>query len=292
MTMQIFKVAQTQVDWRQMVAFGEAIGAKDWFNNYGLLDSSVSTIDDHSFLTEVMGRLCYKSFGTGLNANITKTREGNKPYISNLLGQHHGSVLEHSYVTFIMVDVSRIFTHELVRHRAGMAFSQESQRFVRLDNFEVRIPDLTEVLEDLAEYNSVAEPHRAAWAQEKQVEYFNAIMNIKDNTIAELSDVIASIGLDNEGVPFAVKKKITSALRRGIPGGVLTNIGVTGNHRAWRHILEARTAGGAEEEAVEGLNHVGHNLLRNFGHIYQDCELLPHPEYPKLKQFVFTNKKV
>src|SRR3989304_1753714 len=73
-------------------------------------------------LAEAAGRLCYLSFGKG--------RKTNAEYLSNILDQKHGSVLEHAVWNFIIAGVSRSFTHELVRHRAGFAYSQLSQRYV------------------------------------------------------------------------------------------------------------------------------------------------------------------
>src|SRR4051812_28965558 len=74
-------------------------------------------------LIEVAGRLCYMSFA--------KPRPGgNAAYVGHILEVGHGSVLEHSVFNLIITGVSRSFTHELVRHRAGFGYSQLSQRFV------------------------------------------------------------------------------------------------------------------------------------------------------------------
>src|SRR3989304_4043486 len=73
-------------------------------------------------LAEAGGRLCSLSFGKG--------RKTNAEYISNIIGQKHGSVLEHAVWNFIIAGVSRSFTHELIRHRAGWGYSQLSQRYV------------------------------------------------------------------------------------------------------------------------------------------------------------------
>src|SRR6266436_15271 len=75
------------------------------------------------YLTEVAGRVCYMSFA--------KPRPGgNKVYLEHILQVGHGSVLEHAVWNFIFAGVSRTLTHELVRHRAGWAYSQLSQRYV------------------------------------------------------------------------------------------------------------------------------------------------------------------
>ena len=73
-------------------------------------------------VVETAGRLCYISFGTGRSDRAT--------YIANILASRHGSVLEHAVWGFILTGISRSLSHELVRHRAGMAYSQLSQRYV------------------------------------------------------------------------------------------------------------------------------------------------------------------
>jgi thymidylate synthase (FAD) len=56
------------------------------------------------------------------------------------------------------------------------------------------------------------------------------------------------LGIEEDGVPFHVKKEVTSALRRLAPTGLSTDIVWTANARTLRHVIEMRTAEGAEEE--------------------------------------------
>src|SRR5437867_13258670 len=74
-------------------------------------------------LIELAGRICYESFEIGLNPNVTKIRLDPKDYFENLLRKGDGSVAEHGLVNFVMIGVSRVMTHELVRHRVGVAVS-------------------------------------------------------------------------------------------------------------------------------------------------------------------------
>src|SRR5215208_4545667 len=53
-----------------------------------------------------------------------------RDYLVNILKQGHGSVLEHANYSLLLEGISRSLTHELVRHRAGFAYSQLSQRYV------------------------------------------------------------------------------------------------------------------------------------------------------------------
>ncbi|MFI5269806.1 MAG: FAD-dependent thymidylate synthase, partial [Chloroflexota bacterium] len=75
-------------------------------------------------LSEMGGRVCYMAFGD------KQGRRTNSEYLGNILRQRHGSVLEHAVWTFLITGVSRSLTHELIRHRAGWAYSQLSQRYV------------------------------------------------------------------------------------------------------------------------------------------------------------------
>src|SRR5437868_3872093 len=78
---------------------------------------------DGERLAEFAGRLCYMSQH---NPAGRSTRE----YLENIKKQGHGSVLEHANYSLLLEGVSRSLTHELVRHRAGFAYSQLSQRYV------------------------------------------------------------------------------------------------------------------------------------------------------------------
>src|SRR4051812_22897251 len=74
-------------------------------------------------LTESAGRVCYMSFA--------KPRPGgNQAYLGHIKESGHGSVLEHAVWNLLITGVSRTLTHELIRHRAGMGYSQLSQRYV------------------------------------------------------------------------------------------------------------------------------------------------------------------
>jgi thymidylate synthase ThyX len=117
-------------------------------------------------------------------------------------------------------------THELIRHRPGTAISQESLRFVRLDEIPFWFPDWARADPELM---------KRASALLAEMEAFQGWM----------SD---HFGLDDEGVPFHEKKHKTSFMRRLAPDGVATGLVWTANIRALRHTVEMRTDPGAEEE--------------------------------------------
>ena len=280
----LFVIAETKINQEGMQQFLEHFKVPGW---------STDTAEDASVLTEVAGRLCYKSFNTELNPNVTRIRQGNRPYVGNLIKQKHGSVLEHSTTTLALCGVSRILTHELVRHRVGIAYSQESQRFVRLDTFNVYVPDLTDALDELSR---IALPDsddtvREEWVQARQESFFDIASEVESSTKHHLNRFIKESGLDNDNVTFYIKKTLTSALRRFIPGGVTTDIVVTANHRTWRHLIEARTSGGAETEIWTVFFDIAQLLYGKYPAIYQDMYSKPD-DYSGRYGFAFEHSKI
>ncbi len=60
--------------------------------------------------------------------------------ISNVIESGHGSTIEHIVFTFGISGVSRTLSHQLVRHRAGVAFDQQSQRYVNYKAAATMLP--------------------------------------------------------------------------------------------------------------------------------------------------------
>lgn len=236
---QVFHLASTSVNYAGLEDLLEAIGVKDW-------ETDATSPAEH--LIEVAGRMCYRSFKPGLNENVTKIREGNQTYIGNILKQQHGSVLEHASDTFAIVNCSRVFTHEVVRHRL-CAFSQESLRYVRLTDLKGWIPGS---LTNNSQY------------QIAFLKAFRFLENIQ-------KDLASDLDLDNQ--PFNLKKKLTSAMRRLAPIGLATTIIITTNHRNWRHILAMRTSEHAEEEIRLVMANIAKILLERYPNIYQDMKI-------------------
>jgi len=177
--------------------------------------------------------------------SVTRVRTDRREYHENILRSAHGSVLEHANFSFALRNVSRTFTHELVRHRAGSAFSQESLRYVRLTDIGFRVPPALAPL------------------RERALEIVERLEEFQREAAGQL-------GLDEEGVPFAVKKEVTSALRRLAPIGLSTDIIWTANVRTLRHVIEMRTAGGAEEELRVVFDEIARLAQREAPLLFQD----------------------
>jgi thymidylate synthase (FAD) len=234
----VIKLAETRLDQKGVEQLAEHYAATEWFDNAKKLQPNES-----EFLIELAGRACYKSFGVGLNPNVTKIRDNPKDYLANVLEKGDGSILEHATVTFAFLDVSRIFTHELVRHRAGTAMSQESLRYVRPQEVNVWVPPDVEPV------------------SKKFVETVEAIQE-------RYRDLESSFDWDK--MTFEQKKRVTSALRRILPDGIATNIIWTANHRTIRWVIEMRTDPSAEVEIRKVFGQVAEICMRDYPLLYQD----------------------
>jgi thymidylate synthase (FAD) len=176
---------------------------------------------DGERLAEFAGRLCYMSQH---NPAKRQTRE----YLENIKKQGHGSVLEHANYSILLEGVSRSLTHELVRHRAGFAYSQLSQRYVDESEANFVIPPA--IVGDAG----LEEPWRA------QVESAQAVY----------VDLVAKLMERYGWVADKVhrRKMAREAARAVLPNATETKIVVTANARAWRTMLELRSSEGAELE--------------------------------------------
>lgn len=85
------------------------VGMNDYLSHVGAPEWTSDAPSDSERLMEFMGRLCYRSWKPGMNANVTKVREGNAAYLGNILNVKHGSVLEHPVTHWVFADVSRVF---------------------------------------------------------------------------------------------------------------------------------------------------------------------------------------
>lgn len=87
-------------------------------------------------------RVCYsRGKQSEIKLPITNTGAIDYEAMTNFITSHmnHVSPLEHVSFTFEISGVSRALTHQLVRHRTGK-YSQQSQRYVKLGQFEYVIP--------------------------------------------------------------------------------------------------------------------------------------------------------
>ncbi len=176
---------------------------------------------DGERLAEFAGRLCYMS---QKNPASRTTRD----YLENIKKQGHGSVLEHANYSLLLEGISRSLTHELVRHRAGFAYSQLSQRYVDESKAEFVVPPAM-IGDDALE---------SAWKAQ--------VTAAQASYVALVDQLMARYSWVDDKVH---RRKMAREAARGVlPNSTETKIVVTGNARAWRTMLELRSSEAAELE--------------------------------------------
>jgi thymidylate synthase (FAD) len=128
----------------------------------------------------------------------------------------------------LLEGVSRSLTHELVRHRAGFAYSQLSQRYVDESKAAFVVPPAIVGDEKL----------EAAWREQ--------IEGAQRTYVMLVEQLMERYGWVADRVHR--RKMAREAARAVLPNATETKIVVTGNVRAWRTMLELRSSEGAEME--------------------------------------------
>lgn len=126
--------------------------------------------------------------------------------LKHVIDSGHHSVLEHVSFTFMISGVSRALTHQLVRHRIGASYSQQSQRYCAFkDGFQYVTPPSIQ-------------------KNEEACEKFNYLMS----TINECYDILLANGVPAEDA------------RMVLPNACTSNITVTMNLRELIHFCNER----------------------------------------------------
>lgn len=182
-----------------------------------------------TFLCKVAGQTCYCSWGEKRTMN-----DEARKYIANIIESGHGSVLEHANYGLFLYGISRSLTHELVRHRAGFAYSQVSQRYV--DDTTLRF-----VMRPEYDGDPQLAPRFMSNIEHAAKEY------------REISDILEARQEAGTEILTGEKKrdrrkKVQQAARSVLPNETEAPVTVTANVRAWRHTLEMRASEHAETE--------------------------------------------
>jgi thymidylate synthase (FAD) len=220
-------------------------------------------LSDGEILCSMYAKLCYSALTTRKNENISRVRDIH----ANLLGtieSGHGSVFEHCQLNFIVSNCSRVFTHELVRHRVGTAFSQTSGRYVRSDKLDLVIDPILDPV---------------------NVE----IMDLQEHLEKWYDAAVEKMGLNKEGLPFSTKKKMTSALRRLLPNGQANEMGFSCNLRTLRNTLVMRTSEHAEWEIRLVFNQIADLVKAKYPALFADAST---EEIDGLLKYTFANSKL
>ena len=211
----VFLVTRPTVDWEKVAEFLEEQDLP------GVSESVKGRAADSLSIAEISARLCYESYGRG--------RKDIRDFINNLLRSKDGSVFEHINYGFLLAGVSRSLTHELVRHRAGFAYSQRSQRYV-----------------DESAAKFVAPPALRNKGREAD-QYLSWLVSVFSESYLKMAAYLDEV-VDEAASVTDRRKAVRQAARAVLPNMTETKIFVTANVRAWRHFLEMRGSAYADAE--------------------------------------------
>ena len=161
-----------------------------------------------------------------------KELEPARKMIKAIIKSGHESCVEHASATFVLDGISRVVTHELVRHRIGFSYSQRSQRYVNEHNPSYVVP------QEIA-------------GSPKALEVFQEAMNAAWAAYSKLQ----AVGMRNEIARYV------------LPNACTTKITVTANFRAWRNFLKLRCSKRAQPEIRE----LAYKLLDELCKIAPSC---------------------
>ena len=186
------------------------------------------------------GKLCYSPVGVDEIAQKL-TEEEIARYVNMLATIGHESPLEHVSFSFAIEGVSRVLTHQLVRHRLA-SYSQQSQRYVKLEQFEYIIPPAIEKNEKA----------KALFIEtmEKDQEAYNQIVDELINDKIREFKKIHDRDLTKKEYSALEKEAIEDA-RYVFPNACETKIVVTMNARSLLHFFNVRCCNRAQWEIRE-----------------------------------------
>ncbi len=180
-------------------------------------------------------KLCYSPVGV---CEIEKdlTEEKVDKFLNMLISMGHESPIEHVSFTFAVEGISRACSHQLVRHRLA-SYSQQSQRYVKLEQFEYIIPK---------EIESIPEAKKVfIEAMEKDQKDYDKLVDILFNK--HFNDLINEGKEEAKAKKDAEKKAIEDA-RYVFPNACETKIVFTMNVRSLYNFIEHRSCERAQWE--------------------------------------------
>ena len=180
-------------------------------------------------------RTCYSAkspiemledWATLTKENYNELQEKHWNLVKKVLDSGHQSVAEHVYFTFAIGGISRACSHQLVRHRAGIVFSQQSQRYVEIKESK------QELMEILNRYEG---PEMKALCDKYFVEFKDMIPSDLIKTLCEYRDLVDG-GCKAEDA------------RNVLPNATKTNITMSVNFRELIHLCNLRLCTRAQKE--------------------------------------------
>lgn len=202
-------------------------------------------------------KVCYSGKSMDELLSMTDDIEKNIEMVDKLLEWGHESPIEHASFTFMVEDVSRSLTHQLVRHRIA-SYSQRSQRYVDESNFNFVIPE--RIL-------------KSPEAKHKYLLYMDTIGDCYEGLIQELimssfkeqqpdlyDRILYKIGSNNSFLVIReleqhhsklytkLKKEVIEDARYILPNACSTTIVFTMNLRSLKHFFGLRLCDRSQHE--------------------------------------------
>jgi len=177
-------------------------------------------------------KLCYSP--VGVSEIMEKLEDGSaEKFIRILMKMGHMSPIEHVSFTFGIEGISRVCTHQLVRHRIA-SYSQQSQRYVKTEDFNYIVPPaISENPKALAIFEEAMESSRNAYKKISGLLYDSYAKGTGEMTKRQMG---------------AMEKKAIEDARFVFPNACETKIVVTMNARTLIHFFEQRCCNRAQWE--------------------------------------------
>ena len=214
-------------------------------------------------------KLCYSSVEIDC-IEESLNEENTDKFLNLLVSLGHESPIEHVSFTFGVEGISRVLTHQLVRHRIA-SYSQQSQRYVKLDQFEYIIPPAIEKDEEAKKL--------FIEAMKKDQEYYNKITDV---LFKKYFNEYISQGMEKGKARQKSEKQAIEDARYVFPNACETKIVFTMNSRTLLNFFRLRCCNRAQWEirklAIEMLKKVKEVYPTLFKNAGPACLKGPCPE--------------
>lgn len=195
----------------------------------------INHTDNPERLVAQAAKICYSPVGVD-EIDQKLTEESIEKFINMLTEIGHESPIEHVSFTFAVEGVSRTLTHQLVRHRMA-SFSQQSQRYVKLEQFNYIIPPQIDKNKRTREI--------FIKSMEENQKHYSKIVDIlyKENL-----ETLLSQGQDEKSAKSKAEKTSIEDARYVFPNACETKIVFTMNARSLLNFFKHRCCNRAQWE--------------------------------------------
>jgi thymidylate synthase (FAD) len=245
--------------------------------------------DDVTKIGAFAAKTCYRSFGSEGRSNTNNQ--------AKIIESGHGRILEHMVFGLHISGISRALGNELITHKQGITVSQESTRYVDMEDAGYV---LEPYLADLFAKHKDALNRSGTWftvgAGSDYYDYYERLLiadHLNSASFAmgayedQVENLLTMNPLGLEGTEL--RKWARGKARNLLPLGLETSLVMTGNLRAFRHFIEMRSERHAEEE-IRRLAHRMFQTLQPLAPLYFDDYQVE--EVRGIPEYVPTYRKV